>query len=207
MSQGGGYGSGGGGGYGPPPGNGPPPGGYGPPPGGYGPPPGGPDGFGPSGPFGPPPLGAPGSGIGRLGKYAAVGGVIGGVLSSIPVLNVLNCCFCLLVVAGVATGISLHLSANPEDSLNAGESAAFGGISGAISGLVAGLLGTLLSMLMSGFLLGMSKDLPPELGKQIAMQGGMGLLAIPVYAVIFGVFGALGGFLTMQVAFKHRLRP
>jgi hypothetical protein len=76
------------------------------------------DGFGPpqGNPFAPPPIGAPGQGFGRFGKYIAIGGLIGGVLSSIPLLNLLNCCFCLLVVVGVAGGLSMHLSANPDDS-------------------------------------------------------------------------------------------
>jgi hypothetical protein len=166
------------------------------------------DGFGPPGgsPFAPPPIGSPGQGFGRFGKYIAVGGLIGGVLSSIPLLNMLNCCFCLLVVVGVGAGLSMHLSANPDDSLTAGESAGFGAATGAAAGLVAGLLGTLVSVLFSGVMLAGMKNLPPEFAKQMAMQSGMGLVAIPIYMILFGTFGSLGGFLVMEAGFKHRLR-
>jgi hypothetical protein len=62
------------------------------------------------------------------------------------------------------------------------------------------------NVLFSGAMLAGMKNLPPEFAKQIAMQSGIGLLAIPLYMVIFGAFGALGGFLVMEAGFKHRLR-
>ncbi len=209
MGQGGGYGGGdfpgGGGGYGPPQG---PPGGYGAPPQGYGQPPQGygqpPPGFGQPqipGSYGPSP-----GGFGRFFKYIAIGSVIGGVLSSIPLLNMLNCCFCSLNLAGVSIGMALYMKSDPNDMVSGGEAALFGMVSGIGCGLIAGLGSMLFNVALGGVMAGVSGSLPPELAERMAAQGAMGLVALPVNAVFYGGFGALGGFLAMQLFFKSRLR-
>lgn len=238
---GGGYGGAppGGGGWGPPPGGAPPPGGGygqpppgGAPPGGYGQPPGGPPpgggygapggGFGgpPGGGFGQNPYGAPGTpgapgpqqtGMGRFFKSAVIGGVIGGVLSSIPLLNILNCCFCLLNMAGAIIGLQMYLKENPQEQLSNGDAASCGAISGATTGVVAGILGMIVSAATGGGAnLAALKALPPDVARNIGpmMAGGIlwGLIAIPIGMIIYGAFGALGGVLGMTLFFKDRAR-
>ncbi len=56
-------------------------------------------------------------------KSAAIGGAIGGVLSAIPLLNMLNCCFCLLCMAGAVIGLQLYLKESPNENLSNGGAA------------------------------------------------------------------------------------
>ena len=212
---------GGGGGYGPPPGAppfGPPPGappfgppggappGYGPPPGvppGYGPP-GGPPGYGPPGYGGPP---AGNDGISRLMVHALIGGAIGGVLSAIPLLSTLNCCFCLLNHVGVGAGLALYLKANPNDRVSAEEAAGAGAISGVVAGFVAGVVGMVMSLMIGSLLSPVYRSFPRELRQMLTLRSmGGGVVGIPVNMVIYAAFGALGGFVLMQLVFKDRMK-
>lgn len=220
MSQGG-YG---GGGWGQPPGGGyggPPGGGYGgghgggygaPPGGGYGAPPGG-GAFGPYGqppqpPYGPPPGGAgPQRGMERFIKPALLGGLIGGLLSAVPLLNLLNCCFCLLNMVGAAAGLSFYLKENPQDLVSSGEAALCGSISGAVAGLIAGVLGLITSFALASLLMPFysGMGLPPDVIASMAPAGARAIFQIPINVISYGGFGALGGFLSMQLFFKDRL--
>ena len=188
------------------------PGGYGQPPaGGYGQPPAGPPG-GPPGPGGwgaPPPAGpnmggagGGGGGFGRLLPKAAIGGAIGGVLSVIPILSLLNCCFCLLNIAGVGIGMKMHFSANPQDKMNMGEAAGFGAIAGAIAGLIAGVVGFVLNLALAGLMASLLKSMPRDAQQIFAQLIGGGVAGIFTRPPMFAVFGAIGGILLLMVAFK-----
>lgn len=207
MSQGGGYG-GYGGGYGPPP-QGP----YGSPQG-YGPPPQQPPGWGPPPPgWGPPPPGwgppqAPKGGPERFLKAALIGGAIGGVASSLPILNLLNCCFCLLNMGGAAMAVGIHLKDNPAERLDNGDAALCGGFAGMMAGVVVGVLGFLMQLVMGSALAAvyssLASILPPDVISKMMMQTGTSILYIPIYVLLYGAFGALGGFLSMHLFFKDR---
>lgn len=217
QPPGGGYGQPPGGGYGQPPGGGygqPPGGGYGAPPqgGGYGAPPGG-GAFGPYGqppgpsPFGPSGGSSPQGGMGRLIKPGVLGGLIGGLLSGIPILNVLNCCFCLLNMVGAAAAISFYLKEYPNERISAGEAALCGSIAGAVAGLIYTVLALITSFAMSGFLYSWyaKMGMPRELITNMTASGLSMLFMTPIYIIVFGGFGALGGFLSTQLFFKDRL--
>jgi hypothetical protein len=134
-----------------------------------------------------------------------IGGVIGGVLSSIPGLNFLNCCFCLLNMAGVAIGLSMYLKANPGDKINNGEAASAGAISGAIAGVIAGVSSLIINLLLTSVMASMYRTLPPEFARIIGQTSVGGVVGIPFNLLLYGAFGALGGFLSMQLFFKDRL--
>jgi hypothetical protein len=155
--------------------------------------------------FGPPAGG--GGPFSRFTKHIVIGAVIGGLLSSVPLLNIANCCFCLLNMTGVAIGLMLYLNANPGESLTSSEAAGFGAAAGAGAGVLAGIgsivTGALVRDMMAGFL----TNMPPQLAQQMAAQSTWGFFAIPVDMALYGAFGALGGFLSMQLFFKTRLRP
>ena len=68
-------------------------------------------------------------------KFMAIGGVIGGVLSSIPCVSALNCCFCLLVGIGSYLSVKLWLDADASTKLSTADAAALGAGSGAIAGV------------------------------------------------------------------------
>ena len=56
-----------------------------------------------------------------------VGGLIIGVLSTVPMLSVVNCCFCLLNIGGVLGGMAMHVKRTPDDKMSMGEAGGFGG--------------------------------------------------------------------------------
>lgn len=147
-----------------------------------------------------------GAGFGRLQKHILLGAVFSGIASSIPLLNCLNCLFCILNMGGVALALSMHLKANPEDMLTSGEGALFGLAAGAGAGLIAGLLGLAVNMVMGSALASVLENLP-EASRQAFAQGtALGVITIPINVVLFAGFGALAGFLGLQLFFKSRIR-
>jgi hypothetical protein len=155
-------------------------------------------------PYGAPPGGGGGTGgMDRFFKPGLLGGLIGGVLSSIPLLNLLNACFCLLIMVGAAAAVFFYLKDNPNERLGGGDAAMCGGIAGAVAGVIAGLLGMILSLTIGTALSGLTGRLPGA--SSLAFSGIAAVVAIPIYAIMYGGMGALGGFLSMQVFFKDRL--
>jgi len=195
-----------GGGWNQPPGQ-PPGGGWNQPPGGgYGQPPNyGGGGFGgppPPSPFGPPPLQQ--QGPNRFLKAAVIGGVAAGIASSIPLISWLNCCFCLLNMAGAAFALSMYLKDNPHERISSSDAAICGGMTGIIAGAVAGIGGLLTGVISGTLLVKLFPSLPPDVYRSLGWQTGMGVLGIPANALIYGMFGALGGFLSLTVFFQDR---
>jgi len=133
-----------------------------------------------------------------------IGGIIGGVLSGIPLLNLLNCCFCMLNLAGAAIGLSMYLREHPGESISSGDAAISGTISGAVTGVIAATLGIVVQIALGSLIASMLGTMPHEVRVAFARQAGSGyaFAAVPVYAG----FGALGGFLSMQLFFKDRLK-
>ncbi len=135
---------------------------------------------------------------------AVLGGIIGGILSAIPVLNILNCCFCLLNGAGAALGVSLHCRSDPNVRMSLGQ----GAISGAISGLVAAGIATVANVIVS-FVLGSmmasmfrSLGLPREITNQMLDTSFLSIMTSACFnVVLFTVFGALFGMLALK--FMH----
>ncbi len=138
-------------------------------------------------------------GFGVYSKHAIIGGIIGGVASAIPFLNFLNMCFCLLIQAGAALGMSMFFSENPGAGMRDGNAAMFGGVSGVVAGVVSGLLSVSLSFVWVGFASPFASYAGAGAGMLLTL-----IIGVPVSAIIFGIFGALGGFLALQVAFKGK---
>jgi len=144
--------------------------------------------------------------FGRFGKYILIGALISGVASGIPLINLLNCCFCLLNMAGIILALSLYLKSAPGDMVSMGEAAGFGAAAGAGAGVLAGLIGFLTSRLVASALASVLTNAPAQLKSQLAASSALGLLVIPVNAVLYAAFGALGGVLGMALFFKDRKR-
>jgi len=144
--------------------------------------------------------------FGRFGKYILIGALISGVASSIPLVNLLNCCFCLLNMGGIILALSLYLKSAPGDMVSMGEAAGFGAAAGAGAGLIAGILGILTSHLVASLLASVLTSAPPQLKSQLEASSAMGVVMIPVYACLYAAFGALGGILGMALFFKDRKR-
>jgi hypothetical protein len=145
--------------------------------------------------------------VGRFVKTAVIGGVIGGVLSAIPLVKMLNCCFCLLNMGGAAIGLSLYLKEHPEEKISNGDAAVSGALSGVVAGLITGVVSFVLYLVVGPALMQAYKNLPSDVrAPLIALFAGGGVTSIVVTPFFYGAFGALGGFLSMQVMFKDRLK-
>ncbi len=126
------------------------------------------------------------------------------MLSAIPLVSALNCCFCLLNMAGAAIGLSLYLKEHPDEKLSGGEGAISGTISGGVAGVIYALLALVMQLALGSIGAGMYRNvhgLPPVV-LSLLTGGAVGFIMIPVYIG----FGALGGFLSMQFIFKDRLK-
>jgi len=155
-------------------------------------------------------------GFGRFTKHIVLGSVFSGVLSAIPILNYLNCLFCLLNMAGVVFALWLYLNANSRDMITNSESVKFGAFAGAGAGLILGLISALIIAVLGGLGgLGALADSMggAQTGEAIAELAGFGLgvgcvifLIVPVLIILYSAFGALGAFLGMQFFFKTRIR-
>jgi hypothetical protein len=145
-------------------------------------------------------------GFGRFTKHLVLGGVFGGVLSAIPILNCLNCLFCLLNIGGIVIALSMYVKENPQDMISTAEAAGFGAVAGAGAGLIASLLGLLVNMLLGGLIASLMANIPGAGRNMMASTAAMGVLFIPVNIVLYAAFGALGGFLGMQLFFKNNIR-
>lgn len=149
-----------------------------------------------------------------------VGGLVGGILSSIPICNMLNCfCCSLLVLGGAIAGGMLASQANKVGKyMNTGE----GALAGALAGLGAGVLSALIEM---GIQMIIPRAFDPSMilknlgdnpEAQRAVRQWMKILDKPlllfgislVFKTIFGaMFGALGGLIGVLIVRKPQLPP
>src|SRR4030095_14563462 len=80
---------------------------------------------------------------------ALVGGVIAGLLSSIPLVNIANCCFCAWLLFGGAIAAKMLINRTPRP-VRSGEGARVG----AVAGLIAAGIYSLISLAMVVFGIG-----------------------------------------------------
>lgn len=142
---------------------------------------------------------------------ALFGGLLIGVLSSLPIIKAGNICCCLWVICGGLLTVYLQQQRQPEP-IETGEAVVGGLLAGVIGAVIVGLF-TYVSMLVLGPVIQSSfdtiqqqfesnPDMPPAardfaLSMIRMMTGGgaailIGLITIPVYAV-FSMLGALLG--------------
>jgi hypothetical protein len=139
---------------------------------------------------------------------AAIGGIVGGILSSIPILNMLNCCFCLLNGAGAGLGVHLHLKSDPAVKMSSSQAAASGAISGVIAGIMASVSGALVMLIMGSFAEGFYRDLglPRDFVEQMTATNAMSLISsFCTNMVTYPAFGAIFGVLTLNMMHKERM--
>jgi hypothetical protein len=157
---------------------------------------------------------------------ALVGGVILGILSSIPFVNLANCCLCLWVLIGGAVAAKMLISRSPVYPVQSGDGAIVGLLAGVVGSLVYLVIGLPLSLLFSQagtstaleWLRGLSQD--PAVREQIdeamrrsAQRGSLGqnvlqgLLSWIICSVIAIGFAALGGLIGVALFEKRKGGP
>jgi uncharacterized membrane protein YeaQ/YmgE (transglycosylase-associated protein family) len=156
-------------------------------------------------------------------KPALLAGLLIGVLSALPVVNVGNCCCCLWVVLGglLATYLAQQAQPGPIETSSAIVTGILAGIIGAI---VAVIIELALSPLIGPYQMEMMRrmmdyagsNIPPEARTQIedainqSQGAGMGaasklfglVISVPIY-IVFSMLGSLLG----VAFFKKKLPP
>jgi hypothetical protein len=144
---------------------------------------------------------------------ALLGGLLIGVLSSLPVVNIANVCCCLWVVVGGVLTVYLQQQNRPDPVETA---------DAVVGGLIAGLIGALIASLSSFLqmaiagpvmqdsiqqMLEQMQELPPELRESITRfttGKNLALLTLVVNLPVFAVFGMLGSLLGLSI-FKKKV--
>lgn len=147
---------------------------------------------------------------------ALYGGLVIGVLSGLPIVNLGNCCCCLWVLAGGALAVYLRQQ-NSSTSLPASEGALLGLIAGFIGGVVAALISIPLASMTSGFqqqimerVMSSNPDMPSEAREMMQRFGGgaaMQTVGALFNVIIYTVFGMLGGLLGVAMFKKNSPPP
>jgi hypothetical protein len=149
---------------------------------------------------------------------ALYGGLLIGVLSALPIVNMGNCCCCLWVVVGGMLAVHLRQQNSPF-----AVTSAEGALVGLLAGLLGGMLGVVLSipieMAMGPFqrriiewIIAQNPDIPAETREMFERaSGGGGLARHALNFVIMtfagGIFGMLGGLLGVALFTKNAPPP
>jgi hypothetical protein len=159
-----------------------------------------------------------------MGQPALIGGLVIGVLSSLPLINLGNLCCCLWVVSGGAVAAYL-LQQNQTQAITPGDGALVGLFAGIIGAGVGFLISIPISLLMEPVqramiqrTLEMSGDMPPAIreilqnyGEPRTAAGLVGRLFLRVVGFfimlcIGSIFSTLGGLLGAAI-FKKNTPP
>jgi hypothetical protein len=137
---------------------------------------------------------------------ALLGGVVMGVLSALPVINLANCCCAWMLFGG---GLAAYLmQQNHPARISVGDGALVGALAGVFGAVVSTVLSVVISTMLGPFqaqmmerVLESAQDLPPEFRSLIeSMQGGatgafwvIGFLFTLCLSAVFGTLGGLFG--------------
>ena len=151
-----------------------------------------------------------------MGRYtpALLGGLLIGVLSSLPIVSAGNICCCLWVIVGGLLTVYLQQQNRP-DPLQTSEAI----IGGLIAGLIGAVITGLVQMVMMQFTSAMwlpdvqrqleeNPEIPPQFRDamiRILSGEGLGLVLILVMLPIYAIFSMLGALLGL--AFFRKKPP
>ena len=154
---------------------------------------------------------------GRL-QPALLGGLFIGVLSSLPIINMGNCCCCLWVLGGGVLAVYLRQQNQP-GVVESSEGALLGLMAGFIGGIIGGLISIPIAMLIGPIqgdwmarIMEGNEDMPPEAREMMerllagGAMGGFAIVGMIINTVIYSVFGMLGGLLGVAI-FKRNAPP
>jgi len=153
---------------------------------------------------------------------AFIGGLVMGVLSALPVVNLGNCACCMWVVLGGVVAAYV-LQQNQSRPITAGDGALVGLLAGLIGGVVTSVINIPIAYFIAPFqrqmlerIIEMSGNMPPEFRDAVNRYGSGGApLALVVAGKIFGlmflmcigaVFSTVGGVLGAAI-FKKQTPP
>lgn len=145
-------------------------------------------------------------------KPAIIGGVVLGLLSAIPFVNIPNYCCCLWAILGGALASHFYIKSSPTP-VKAGEGAVLGVMAGVVGAIIYIVLGIPLAIFAGGamkaLMLQLVENADPSTARQMRRQmmdqsilgsvlGGFG------YAVLLIGFSTVGGLLGVSIFEKRK---
>lgn len=148
----------------------------------------------------------------RFFPAVAIGGGVTGFLVAVPILgDVLRCALCIGVMLGALLSMKLWLDAHRAETLTSRDAAVLGASSGAVSGVVAWVLSVPVRLAFGpslGDFFMERQFLPTFIKYNIRSLYTDDLpavvMSLPLEVVLYGVMGALGGFLGLEYVFPDR---
>jgi len=149
-------------------------------------------------------------------KAALIGGCIGGFLSVIPIVNLLNVICCLWVIIGGVVAVYILTTSAP-GLVTYGNGAVVGLLAGTIAGVICGVINLLLNIAGLGtgmaYLERFADRLPPQFQEYLGMATtatvGIGMIIVGLFfsIIIYAIFGTLGGVIGTAIFAKKKKEP
>ena len=146
-------------------------------------------------------------------KPAIIGGVVIGILSIIPIVNLGNICCCLWAILGGLLATYLYVKASPLPA-SPGDGAILGAIAGAVGGVIVIILGIPISIVAGGItrelFIRLMESVNPSQAEMIRAQMAAGSTVAGavvngiVLAVCLVIFSTLGGLLGVPIFEKRK---
>jgi hypothetical protein len=148
-------------------------------------------------------------------KPALIGGVLLGLLSAIPVVNLVNVCCCLWALIGGLLASYLYIKNSPVPA-RAGDGAILGALAGLVGAIIVVVIGIPISIIAGGItrelLIRLIENVNPGQAEAIRIQMEAGS-TIPgaivngiILAVLLVIFSTIGGLLGVPI-FEKRKGP
>lgn len=149
---------------------------------------------------------------------ALVGGLILGLLSSIPIIEIVNACCCLWVLLGGAVAARMLISRSPILPVSYGDGALVGALAGVVGSAITLVLGVPIDLLLTApresidtlrqFPIPMDDPAVRQVIDLVQNQPVLfALLGWMIGAVITVGFGALGGMIGIGIFEKRKGQP
>jgi hypothetical protein len=150
-------------------------------------------------------------------KPAVIGGVVLGLLSAIPFVNIVNVCCCLWAILGGMLASHLYVKNSPTPA-TAGDGAIVGAIAGAVGAVISLIIGIPLSIVsgaaMRGVLVSLMERVDPRQAEMFARQleaSGESIAGAIVngliMAVLLFIFAVIGGLIGIPLFEKRKGGP
>jgi hypothetical protein len=145
-------------------------------------------------------------------KPAIIGGVVVGLLSAIPFVNILNLCCCLWAVLGGVLASYLYIKASPTPA-KVGDGAVVGLLAGVVGAAIYVVIGIPLSILIGAtmitFLSRLIESTNPQQAEMMReMQAGQTIISAIIRGIILAillvVFSTIGGLLGVPIFEKRK---
>jgi len=148
-------------------------------------------------------------------KPALIGGVLLGLLSAIPVVNLVNVCCCLWALIGGLLASYLYIKNSPIPA-RAGDGAILGALAGLVGAVIVVVIGIPISILAGGItrelLIRLIENVNPGQAEAIRIQMEAGstiagaIVNGIILAVLLVIFSTIGGLLGVPI-FEKRKGP